>query len=79
MQRLRTGLVGLGMVFLMTFAASLLVGAAGGPRPMSISGEPLAMLGVAPSFEPVAPRLPVASVTRSTAGAHPEQPERVTI
>lgn len=66
MDRIRVGLTGLGVVFLVTAAASLLFGPSQGePAPATIAkpaGEPLAQLGVAPNSEkeaganPVGPR-----------------------
>jgi hypothetical protein len=79
MQRLRTGLAGLGMVFLMTFAASLLADAAKAPDALSSGAEPLAMLGVAPSSEPLSSRRQAPPAAQPAAGSPSESPERVTI
>lgn len=64
MDRVRAGLTGLGVVFLVTASAALLFG----PEPGEVAaveqgkepGEPLAQLGVAPSNENPEPALPPA-------------------
>ncbi|MGL6044491.1 MAG: hypothetical protein ACRC1J_11255 [Sandaracinobacteroides sp.] len=66
MDRIRTGLTGLGAVFLITAATALLFGPGPGdkvsPEPAKAQGEPLSQLGVAPSNENAEPAAPAPSV-----------------
>jgi hypothetical protein len=61
MDRVRTGLTGLGLVFVLTLGASAVLRPAPEPQPAKEAAEPLAQLGVAPGAEkpraePAAPR-----------------------
>ncbi|QMW22905.1 hypothetical protein [Sandaracinobacteroides saxicola] len=49
MQRIRAGLTGLGLVFLVVLVASILISPSKTVVPAKAPGEPLAVLGVAPS------------------------------
>jgi len=79
---MRAGLTGLGIVFLLTLAASLVYGSPGGdPVTEEHVGEPLSQLGVAPGIEkgrgsdpaPVDPA-PVDSAPVDPAPADPADP-----
>jgi hypothetical protein len=68
------------MVFLVTFAASMLVEAAREPTPPAPSNEPLAMLGVAPSSAENGPAAKEHRPLRQPAAGKPAKPgDTVTI
>lgn len=79
MQRLRAGLLGLGLVMMMTMAASLLADAAHAPVASAEAAEPLAKLGVAPSADPGPPDGTSVAVRQRTAGSPQPTDDRVTI
>lgn len=55
MDRIRTGLTGLGLVFVFTLVASAMVGPTPTATPTKEASEPLAQLGVAPGVDKSTP------------------------